>query len=182
MHIEPIYILAIKVCCTFPHLYIWNVENLLPHHLLLQILHSSDDGPLEHNQKIENVEQVIQEVNCNGVRRFTGSSDLIVDGDQEATLELVWWVIFIIQLSFEGSSEIDLWDEAKVREEMLKWVQRRLARWVIRILYSCHYNIYYYYNHMLRIVVLSYSGLCAYSVNTCKGVACVFTCILWFCY
>ena len=35
---------------------------------------------------------------------------------------------------------------------------------------------------MLLIVVLSYSGLCAYSVNTCKGVACVLTCILWFCY
>ena len=92
--------------------------------LFLQILHSSDDdGPLERNQKIENVEQVIQEVNCNGVRRFTGSSDLIVDGDQEATLELVWWVIFIIQLSSEGQL-----DEGEIRREMLEWVKRRGSR------------------------------------------------------
>ena len=57
-------------------------------------MHYSEE--LERNQMIENVEQVIEEVK--GVHRFTGGPDLIVDGDQEATLELVWWVIFIVQL------------------------------------------------------------------------------------
>lgn len=90
-----------------------------------QIKHSIKDGLLERKQKIENVEQVVLQVNGDGVPRFSGRPDLIVDGDHEATLELVWWVIFIIQLSFDDVSGVKC-DDVKVQEEMLQWVKRRV--------------------------------------------------------
>ena len=92
--------------------------------MFLQIKHSTKDGPLERRQMIENVEQVILEVNYDGVHRFSRRPDLIVDGDKEATLELVWWVIFTVQLYFGDNSEGDQLDEMKIREEMLQWVQK----------------------------------------------------------
>ena len=97
--------------------------------LFLQVKHSTEHGPLERKQKIENVEQVILEVNYDGVHRFSKRPDLIVDGDEEATLELVWWVIFIVQLSIDDNSEgdesdeVDPLDEVQIRKEMLHWVQ-----------------------------------------------------------
>ena len=90
-----------------------------------QIKHSIKDGPLGRKQKIENVEQVVLQVNGDGIPRFSGRPDLIVDGDHEATLELVWWVIFIIQLSFSEASGVKC-DEVEVKEEMLQWIQRRV--------------------------------------------------------
>ena len=91
---------------------------------------------------IENLDQVINEVNFDGVRRFTGNSDLIVDGDQEAILELVWWVIFIVQLSLEGEL-----DEAAIWQEMLDWVNDRVTMWVILITWIitdfCNYIVLY---------------------------------------
>ena len=91
-----------------------------------QGMHQAEDGPLERKLMIENVDQVIHEVNCDGVRRFSRRPDLIVDGDQEATLELVWWVIFIVQLSFEDETGRVQLDEEIIRQEMLEWVQRRV--------------------------------------------------------
>jgi len=90
-----------------------------------QIKHYNKDGPLERKQKIENVEQVVLQVNGDGDPRFSGRPDLIVDGDHEATLELVWLVIFVIQLSFAEASGVKS-DEVKVQEEMLQWIQRRV--------------------------------------------------------
>lgn len=94
-----------------------------PISLLHQLKHNSGDGPLERKQKIENVEQVIQEVNHMGGWRLTVQPDSIVDGDQEATLELVWWVICVVQLF-----EKDKLSEVAIRDEMLKWANRKVAR------------------------------------------------------
>ena len=95
----------------------------VPFSFFHQLKHDSKDGLLERKQKIENVEQVIQEVNSIVGCRFTVQPDAIVDGDQEATLELVWWVICMVQLFEKRHS-----NEEANRDEMLQWVNRKVAR------------------------------------------------------
>lgn len=49
--------------------------------------------------------------------------DAIVDGDQEATLELVWCVICMVQLFEEHCLNVEA-----TRDEMLQWVNRKVKR------------------------------------------------------